>query len=125
MKKVKNVTNGTPDKFVFTQLFTPREQILSDIFIDLKRFRNIVKWKWVFLEEKRKHNELENSPLSENVLNKKFSISDNKSDKENYTKTNIITSINLMRKKEGLKNDLALKKNSGYTNRLARSQWIS
>ena len=125
-REVLNVTNETSDKFVFAPT---KEQILADLIIGLKRFRNTVRWKWFFLEEKRKKNELENSPLSQNALDSKFSFSD-ESDKsdvdDNYNnETGIITSSDLMKKREGLRSGLAQKKYPRCTNWFAGSRRIS
>ena len=70
-KSVLRVTNETSDKFVPAP---SRNQILSDLLIGLKRFRNVVRWKHFFAEKKRKEEELKNSPLSQPAFNNKFSF---------------------------------------------------
>ena len=86
-------------------MFAPtREQILSDLIIGLKRFRNTVRWKWFFLEEKRKKNEIQNSPLSQNALDSNFSF-ENYSDENDENVDPNIKTIN-----EGLKSGLTPEK---------------
>ena len=82
-------------------MLTPtKEQILSYLVIGLKRFRNTVRFELLFLQEKRKKNELENSPLSQNTLVNNFSLS-NENDESNgeNNNANIITSKKIMNKK--------------------------
>ena len=95
-REVLYVTNETSDKFV---LAPTKEHVLSDLIIGLKRFRNTVRWKCFFQEEKRKKNELQNSPLSQTTLNDKFNFSEeNDVDDEN---------VNLnINEEEGLKSGL-------------------
>ena len=100
-REVLNVTNETSDKFVFAPT---KEQILSDLIIGLKRFRNTVRWKWFFLEEKRKKNEIQNSPLSQNALDSNFSF-ENYSDENDENVDPNIKTIN-----EGLKSGLTPEK---------------
>ena len=46
-----------------------RSQIISDLLIGLKRFRNVVRWKYFFAEQKRNEEELQDSPLSQHAFN--------------------------------------------------------
>ena len=82
-KSVLRVTNETSDKFVPAP---SRNQILSDLLIGLKRFRNVVRWKHFFAEKKRKEEELKNSPLSQPAFNNKFSCETEEN--ENARQTN-------------------------------------
>ena len=82
-KSVLRVTNETSDKFVPAP---SRNQILSDLLIGLKRFRNVVRWKHFFAEKKRKEEELKNSPLSQPAFNNKFSFETEEN--ENARQTN-------------------------------------
>ena len=72
-REILHVTNETSEKIV---LAPSKEQILADLIIGLKRFRNTVRWKWFFQEEKRKKKELKNSPLSQIALNGVFNFND-------------------------------------------------
>ena len=72
-REVLNVTNETLEIFV---LAPSKDQNLADLIIGLKRFRNTVRWKWFFQEEKRKKKELTDSPPSQNALNRNFSFND-------------------------------------------------
>ena len=75
-----------------------KDQILSDLIIGLKRFRNTVRWKWVFQEEKRQKHELRNSPLSQIALDGNFSFN-KESNEINEEDNNPI----IIKKDEGLK----------------------
>ena len=59
------------DKYV---LAPDRNQISSDLFIGLKRFRNAVRWKYFFAEEKRIEKGLKDSTLSQSTYNSKFNF---------------------------------------------------
>ena len=61
-REVLHVTNETSDKYV---LAPNKNQILSDLLIGLKRFRNVVRWKFFFAEKKRTEKELKDSSLSQ------------------------------------------------------------
>ena len=77
--EVLNVTSETSDNFVPAP---SKDSILSDLIIGLGRFRNTVRWKWFFTEEKRKKNEKLNSPLSQNTLNSEFSFNNYNSEND-------------------------------------------
>ena len=57
---VQRITSGVSDNFVPTPKFS---KTLEDLLIGLKRFRNSVRWKWFFMEVKRKELE-QKSPTS-------------------------------------------------------------
>ena len=70
-REVLHVTSETLDKYL---LAPNRNQILSDLLIGLKRFRNAVRWKYFFVEKKRVDKELKDSLLSQNTYNSKFNF---------------------------------------------------
>ena len=80
-REVLHVTSETSDKYV---LAPNRNQILSDLLIGLKRFRNVVRWKYFFAEKKRIEKELKDSPLSQTTYNSKFNFE--KDENENTPK---------------------------------------
>ena len=93
-REVLRITSVTSDKFVYAP---KKEQVISDLIIGLKRFRNSVRWKWFFQEEKRKKNELKNSLLNKSAYDRDKIFNDN--DEENESPTSI--------RQEGLKSGLA------------------
>jgi len=72
-REVLHVTNETSDKFVPAP---DRNLVLSDLLIGLKRFRNVVRWKYFFAEKKRVEEESKDSPLSQNAFNSRFSFNE-------------------------------------------------
>ena len=68
--KVLDTTSGTLDNFVPAPT---RNQVLSDLLIGLKRFRNSVRWKWFFLSTKDK--ELTIEEFKSSVKSNKLSYS--------------------------------------------------
>ena len=70
-REVLHVTSETLDKYV---LAPNRNQILSDLLIGLKRFRNVVRWKYFFAEKRRIDKELKDSPLSQTTYDFKFNF---------------------------------------------------
>ena len=77
-KEVLHVTSETSDKYVQAP---DRSQILSDLLIGLKRFRNVVRWKWFFAEKKRIEKEAKESPLSQTTFSQKFNFDDEDNEK--------------------------------------------
>ena len=80
-KEVLHVTSETSDKYVQAP---DRNQILSDLLIGLKRFRNVVRWKWYFAEKKRIEKEAKERLTSQNTFSSKPNI-----DEEDNEKTKI------------------------------------
>ena len=48
--EARRITSGISDNFVSAP---SHSQTLDDLLVGLKRFRNSIRWKWIFLEQKR------------------------------------------------------------------------